>query len=76
MSSLIVPALAPFVPAWARGHLGAAARFAAENCLFLAVLFLGYRLLHRAMRLRLIERLVVLTSLTHFSFWRRYRSPR
>jgi hypothetical protein len=38
-------------------------------------LFLSYRLLHRGLRVRVIERLVVLTSLTHFGFWRRYRPP-
>jgi hypothetical protein len=40
----------------------------------LGVLFLSYRLLHRALRVRFVERLVVATSLTHFAFWRRYRA--
>ena len=30
---------------------------------------------HCTLRFRAIERLILLTSLTHFAFWRRYRPP-
>ena len=51
-------------------------RFVLDAALMLAALFLSYRLLHRGLGVRPIERLIVLTSLTHFAFWRRYRLPR
>jgi ferredoxin len=76
MTALVVPAVRPLSPVWATGHPGELARFVFDNILALAVLFLAYRLMHRALRLRLVERLVVATSLTHFGFWRRYRAPR
>ena len=77
MTALVAPALRPLVPSWvATGHVGEVGHFVADNVLMLAVLFLTYRLLHGALRLRLVERLVVMTSLTHFGFWRRYRAPR
>lgn len=76
MTALVVPALRPRVPSWlASGHVGEVGHFVVDNVLMLAVLFLAYRLLHRALRFRLVERLVVMTSLTHFGFWRRYRAP-
>jgi ferredoxin len=81
LSAVLIPlALAtvrPLLPAWAwTGVAGWSLRFAIENSLVLAVLFAAYQLLHRALRLRLVERLVVATSLTHFGWWRRYRAPR
>jgi ferredoxin len=49
--------------------------FILESALFLGVLAVWYRLLHYAMRLRFVERLVVYTSLTKYKFWgRRYRA--
>ena len=65
-------ALAPIAPQAPAG----AARFVLDSALSLAVLFAAYRLLHRALALRLVERIAVGTSLTHFGFWRRYRAPR
>lgn len=50
-------------------------RFVVESVLMLTVVFVAYWLLHRGLRVRVVERLVVLTSLTHFAFWRRYRAP-
>jgi ferredoxin len=41
--------------------------------LYLLLLFLFYRIMHYLMRFRFFERLMVLTSLTRFRFWRRYR---
>lgn len=46
-----------------------------EPVLMLVTLKLAYHLLHRARRYRIIDRLMTLTSLTHFQFWRRYRAP-
>lgn len=55
-------------------------RFVLESALTLVVLFVSYRVLHRARGLRLVGRVVgrllVATSLSHFGFWRRYRAPR
>ena len=75
MTALVAPAVRPLVPAWATGRLGELARVAFDSVLMLTVLFLAYRLMHRALRLRPVERIVVATSLTHFKFWRRYRAP-
>jgi len=77
MTGLVYPVLRPLLPALADGKgLAGWSRFVLEPALMLAVLFASYRLLHRALRWRAVERLVVLTSLTHFGFWRRYRTPR
>jgi hypothetical protein len=49
--------------------------FVLNSALFLGVLAIWYRLLHYAMRLKFVERLVVYTSLTKYKFWgRRYRA--
>lgn len=49
--------------------------FILESALFLGILAIWYRLLHFAMRFRIIERMVVYTSLTKYKFWgRRYRA--
>jgi len=73
---LIHPVLRPVVPLLSgTGSASATVRFVFETALMLSALFLAYRLLHRGLRFRLVERLTVLTSLTHFSFWRRYRPP-
>jgi ferredoxin len=77
MTALVSPIVRSLVPSWAASsRVAELGRFVAVNVLMLAVLFLAYRLLHRALRVRLVERLVVATSLTHFGFWRRYRAPR
>jgi ferredoxin len=77
LAVLVYPALRPVVPVLAdEGFAGQALRFVLENVLMLSSVFLGYRLLHSAMRFRVVERLATLTSLTHFAFWRRYRAPR
>lgn len=57
------------------GAVGRPARLLFDSVVALAVLFGAYRLLHRALRLGPVERLVVWTSLTHFARWRRYRAP-
>jgi len=49
--------------------------FILESALFLGILAVWYRLLHYAMRLKFIERLVGYTSLTKYKFWgRRYKA--
>ncbi len=52
-------------------------RMIAETALFLFLFFIWYRIIHFLMRFRLIERMVVYTSLTKYKFWgRRYRALR
>ncbi len=49
--------------------------FILESAMFLGILAVWYRLLHYAMRFKLVERLVVYTSLTKYKFWgRRYKA--
>jgi Pyruvate/2-oxoacid:ferredoxin oxidoreductase delta subunit len=77
MAALVYPALHRLAPAlMADELLPAAARNALEAGLSVGTLVLCYRLLHRALRWRVVERLVVATSLTHWRWWRRYRAPR
>ena len=77
LTGMVAPAVGPLVPLWAQaGRAGELLRFAFHNVVALAVLLVAYRFLHRALRLRFVERLVVATSLTHFGFWRRYRAPK
>jgi Pyruvate/2-oxoacid:ferredoxin oxidoreductase delta subunit/flavodoxin len=46
-----------------------------ESILFVSIFTLWYRLVHWSMRFKLIERLVVFTSLTKYQFWgRRYKA--
>jgi ferredoxin len=74
---LVAPAMEALARfAWSAGPLGGIARFLLQSVLALAGLFAAYDLMHRALRFRAVERLVVWTSLTHFAFWRRYRGPR
>jgi ferredoxin len=74
---LIYPALLPVTSVFSdTGIANTLVRFVFETVLMLTTLFLSYRLLHLGLRFRLVERLTVLTSLTHFSFWRRYRLPK
>lgn len=56
------------------GFRGERARFVFDNVPPRAALLGAHRLMHRALRLRLAERLVVLTSLARLGFWRRYRA--
>lgn len=51
-------------------------QFVVDSALTIAFLCVAYRLLHRALCVRIVERIVIWSSLTHFGFWRRYRSPR
>jgi Pyruvate/2-oxoacid:ferredoxin oxidoreductase delta subunit len=44
-------------------------RFILEQLLFMALLVICHRILHYAMRFRIIERLMVYTSLTSYKFW-------
>jgi ferredoxin len=50
-------------------------KFVIENLFVLSFLALGYRIMHYCMRFRLIERIMVYTSLTKYKFWgRRYKA--
>jgi len=76
MPALVYPALYTIVPVLSgAGIMARIVRFIVKAALMLSALFLSYRVLHRGLRIRAIERLAVLTSLTHFGFWRRYRAP-
>ncbi len=77
MAALVHPALRPLIgSAWpAGGVVGRLGRPVFETALMLATLFLSYRVLHRGLGFHPIERLAVITSLTHFRFWRRYHPP-
>ena len=49
--------------------------FVLESALFLGILAIWYRILHYAMRFKIVERIVVYTSLTKYKFWgRRYKA--
>jgi ferredoxin len=49
--------------------------FVLESALFLGILAVWYHVLHFAMRFRIVERMVVYTSLTKYKFWgRRYKA--
>ena len=76
MLALIYPALRPIAPVLSgAGIIAKVVRFLFETTLMLSALFLSYRVLHRGLRFRAITQLTVLTSLTHFGSWRRYRVP-
>ena len=50
--------------------------FAMNSLIYLLLIFLFYRIMHFLMRFRLFERMMVLSSLTFYRFWRRYRPSR
>lgn len=77
LTTLVYPALRPLVPGLAGSSaLARLARLVLETTLLLGALALAYRLLHRGLRFRVVERLTTWTSLTRFACWRRYRAPR
>ena len=43
--------------------------------LFFLLLFIAYRIMHWLMRFKLFERIFVLSSLTQYEFWGRYKAP-
>lgn len=50
-------------------------KFVVENLLIIFLLAAGYRIVHYCMRFRVIERMMVYTSLTKYKFWgRRYKA--
>ena len=50
-------------------------KFVLEQLIFLVLLTILHRIIHYGMRFKLIERLIVYTSLTKYKFWgRRYRA--
>lgn len=53
------------------------AGFVLNSALFLAILAVWYWVIHFSMRFRLVERIIVYTSLTKYKFWgRRYKALR
>jgi ferredoxin/flavodoxin len=49
--------------------------FTLESALFIGILAIFYRLLHFLLRFKIVERMVVYTSLTKYKFWgRRYKA--
>lgn len=49
------------------------ADFIFNNAILLAMMFVAYRVMHFLLQFSIFERLFVLTSFTHWNFWRRYR---
>jgi hypothetical protein len=49
-------------------------QFFLETIILLMIIAGLYRVLHFAMRFRIVERLMVYTSFTRLRFWRRYRA--
>ena len=45
------------------------------SIIFFPLLFLAYRIMHELMRFKLFERIFVLSSLTKYKFWGRYKAP-
>ena len=43
--------------------------------LFFPLLFIAYRIMHFLLRFKMFERIFVLTSLTKYKFWGRYKAP-
>jgi ferredoxin len=77
MLALVSPLLRHFSPRLLEpGPLASAIGFVLKTGLMLVVLMLAYRVFHRALRTRVVERVAVLTSLTHMRCWRRYKSPK
>ncbi len=77
LTTLLYPTLRPLLPSILNDNiLAVLLRIFLESSLMLTMLVHSYRLLHRGMGVRLVERIIVATSLTHFGFWRRYRAPR
>lgn len=46
-----------------------------NTILFFPLLFIAYRIMHWLMRFKLFERIFVLSSLTKYNFWGRYKAP-
>jgi len=79
LAVLVYPALGSVFPSLVEAEAGAlvsVARFVFATALTLMGLFFSYRLLHRALGHRVFERMAVLSSLTHWRFWRRYKPPK
>jgi len=44
-----------------------------ENAIVIGLLFIAYRILHRIIRFPVIKQIIEYTSLTKFTFWKRYK---
>jgi hypothetical protein len=42
----------------------------------LIIVFLAYRLLHFLIRFKIFNKIITYTSLSKYSFWRRYKAPK
>ncbi len=51
-------------------------KFIVFSTVVFPTLFLSYRVVHKLLKYRFFERLIVYTSLTKLGFWGRYRSPK
>jgi ferredoxin len=50
-------------------------KFVLNNLIFISILLLGYRLIHILLRFKLVNKLMIYTSLTHYKWWgRRYKA--
>jgi len=50
-------------------------KFAIDSGVCIMLMFLGYRIIHSLMAIRIFERLMVFTALTKYKFWgKRYKA--
>lgn len=38
-------------------------------------IYFGYEILHQLLRIRIVNKIITFTSLTHYKFWKRYKMP-
>jgi len=50
--------------------------FLLYSAVYLIIVLITYRILHYAMRFKLFNRMIRYTSLSSYSFWRRYKAPK
>ena len=41
----------------------------------LVIIYFGYTILHQLLRIKIINKIITLTSFTHYKFWKRYKMP-
>lgn len=47
--------------------------FIVNNLVLIFMIFISYRIVHFLMRFKVFERIITLSSLSHYKFWRRYK---
>lgn len=71
LQNVVYANIEPLVPLLKNGLIS----FVLESLLLIGFFAIGYRAIHYLLRLRIIERLIVYTSLTKFKFWgKRYKA--